>query len=43
VDSNFSPGAASVILGNPAPTAPDPIGQARHAFGFPSGTPAVQQ
>ncbi len=43
VEGNFSAGAASVVLGHPPPTAPDPIGQAWHAFGFPSCTEAVQE
>ena len=43
VHQNFSPLAARWMLSTYPPTAPDPIGQARQAFGFPAGTPAVQQ
>ena len=44
VHQNFSPLAARWILSTEPPTAPDPIGQARQAFGFPAGTTtAVQQ
>ena len=43
VRQNFSPLAARWMLSTEAPTAPYPIGQARQAFGFPVGTPAVQQ
>lgn len=42
VDSHFSSGAAAWVLGAHPPTAPDPIWQARRAFGFPPGTRAVQ-
>jgi hypothetical protein len=40
---NFSALAARWMLSTEPPTAPDPIGQADQAFGFPAGTPAVQQ
>ncbi len=43
VDGNFSSGAAALILSAEPPTAPDPIGQAWQAFGFPAGTPAVRE
>ena len=43
VHRNFSSLAARWILSTEPPTAPDPIGQARQAFGFPAGTPAVEQ
>jgi hypothetical protein len=43
VHQNFSSLAARWMLSTEPPTAPDPIGQACQAFGFPAGTPAVQQ
>ena len=43
VHQNFSSLAARWMLSMYPPTAPDPIGQARQAFGFPAGTSAVQQ
>ena len=42
VHENFSPLAARWLLGDSPPTAPDPVNQARQAFGFPPGYPAVQ-
>ena len=43
IHRNFSSLAARWMLSTEPPTAPDPIGQARQAFGFPAGTSAVQQ
>jgi len=43
VHQNFSSLAARWMLSTEPPTAPDPIGQACRAFGFPAGTRAVQQ
>lgn len=43
VHENFSRLAAQWILSTDPPTAPDPIAQARQAFGFPPGTLAVQE
>ncbi|HEY6295596.1 MAG TPA: hypothetical protein VIX15_08025 [Streptosporangiaceae bacterium] len=43
VHQNFSSLAARWMLSSYPPTAPDPVGQARQAFGFAAGTPAVQQ
>jgi len=43
VHQNFSSLAARWLLSTYPPTAPDPIGQAWQAFGFPAGTTAVQQ
>jgi hypothetical protein len=43
VNQNFSSQAARWLLSDDPPTAPDPIWQARQAFGFPAGTPAVEQ
>lgn len=43
VHQNFSSLAARWLLSTSPPTAPDPIGQAWQAFGFPAGTSAVQQ
>jgi hypothetical protein len=43
VHANFSSLAARWILSTDPPTAPDPVGQARRALGFPADTPAVQQ
>jgi hypothetical protein len=40
VRAHFSPGAAALVLSEKA-TAPDPVGQARRAFGFPPATRAV--
>jgi hypothetical protein len=41
VHQNFSAPAARWLLSPDPPTAPDPVGQAWQAFGFPPGTPAV--
>jgi hypothetical protein len=41
-DQNLSSGAAAEVLSASPPTAPDPIRQAWRAFGFPAGTPAIQ-
>jgi hypothetical protein len=43
VHQNFSSLAARWILSTDPPVAPDPVGQARQAFGFPAGTTAVEQ
>jgi hypothetical protein len=43
VHQNFSSLAARWMLSMYPPTALDPIGQAREAFGFPAGTCAVHQ
>lgn len=43
VHENFSSLAARWLLSTDPPTAPDPVGQARQAFGFPAGYPAVQE
>ncbi len=43
VHHNFSSLGARWMLSTDPPTAPDPIGQARLALGFPAGTPAVEQ
>ena len=40
VHQNFSGQAARWLLSADPPTAPDPVSQARRAFGFPAGTPA---
>ncbi len=42
VHQNFSSRAAGWLLSTDPPTAPDPVSQARRAFGFPPGTQAVQ-
>ena len=42
VHENFSSRAARWLLSTSPPTAPDPVSQARQAFGFPAGTVAVQ-
>ena len=43
VHQNFSAHAAAWLLSDGTqPTAPDPAGQARQAFGFPTGYPVVQ-
>jgi hypothetical protein len=39
--SRATPGAAAVVLSEKA-TAPDPVRQARRAFGFPPATRAVE-
>jgi hypothetical protein len=41
VDRHFSRGAAQEINSGRGPTPPDPVVQARRAFGFPPGTKAV--
>jgi hypothetical protein len=43
VHQNFSSLAARWILSTDPPVAPDPVGQACRAFGFPAGTAAVEQ
>ena len=42
VHENYSSRAARWLLSDDSPIAPDPIGQARRAFGFPADYPAVQ-
>jgi hypothetical protein len=42
VHRNFSSDLADQLLSPNPPTAPDPVSQARQAFGFPPGTRAVQ-
>jgi hypothetical protein len=41
VHAHFSPGAATLVLSEKV-TAPDPVDQARRAFGFPPGTRAIE-
>lgn len=43
IHQNFSRLAAQWLLSSDPPAAPDPIVQARRAFGFPAGAPAVEQ
>jgi hypothetical protein len=43
VHQNFSSLGARWLLSSDPPTAPDPVDQARRAFGFSAGTSAVQQ
>ena len=41
-NQNLSPRAAAEVLSGSPPTAPDPVRQAWRPFGFPAGTPAIQ-